>query len=149
MDDQNWQNNRNASLGGAGVSLAVALVALQVAAGTKFDVSLALKCSFMAIPFWLGAWQLCATVILWGEDGREHAQRIRWFSFGIGIVIVAGLLLALSLISLVYTFCGASWTVAFVVAIFAMFAVGGYHSYCVQMLVMQRRRDAGEEIIPE
>lgn len=129
--------------------MAVALVAAQVAASTRVDVSFALICAFLAIPFWLGVWQLCSNVVLWGEVGRKHAQNIGWFSSGVAIVIVAVLLLALSLASLLYTFCGAFWVTAFFSVCTAMFVIGSYHSHCVQKLAMQGTSDSGHAVKPE
>lgn len=144
MDLENWQNNRNASLGGAGVSLAIALVALQVAVAKPGEVYVAMTCAFLAVPFWLAVWQMCATVILWGKAGREHAARLPWLFLGLGIFSIAALLLLTAVASLVNSFCGTAWAVFFCLLVIVLFSVSCYHSHCVQGVAEQTGQDSSK-----
>ena len=79
IDQHDWQKNGTLALSGAGASLAVLLVALQLCA-TKFtDLGLwAVILSGLAVPLWMCVWQLIDTINFHKVDGAKVAKQINW-----------------------------------------------------------------------
>lgn len=86
-----WEVSRTVSLGCAGVATALLLLLAQV--GVKSTaLSVSLWCSALALPVWLGFWQVCDTYTFWGIRSQGHYNQIGWI-LTCTIVFFAGALL--------------------------------------------------------
>lgn len=117
MLHRSWHEDRSLCLGGAGISIAIALAVFQVHAGKTTDnlkvlqgYELTLTCALCAAALWTALWQMGDTYAYWESKKPEKVQaysREKWgipiFAFAIAFLIVAilTLLLASSLVGAV------------------------------------------------
>ena len=102
VERRQWQNNAVLSLGGAGASVAVLLVAFQLIASksTQFR-TLSMYFAAFAIPIWVCLWQMSDTTEFWGDHGLKVSARPLWAMLGVGLFSSGSVLLGLSLAALI------------------------------------------------
>lgn len=104
IDQKSWEENQALSAGGAGASLAVLLVTVQVMGPNSGWLQHAAAClASVAILIWLALWQISDTNAFWRVRGVEQSKNVPWL-IASGAVFIAGcLLLFMSIVLLVLT----------------------------------------------
>lgn len=134
---KNWYENQSLCLGGAGASLAVLLVALQLAAGAKSSsdaYGVAMAFSAIAMLLWLVLWQISDTYVFWGDEALPHSKRVRWISCGLAVICLAVGLLGASLVVLISVFSPVAALVTLVAVVAAVLFVF-WHAHAVKVHV--------------
>jgi len=132
IEEPSWEQNRPLCLGGAGVSLAVLLVVVQVGGRSPGVLHVVSTCLAAAsIPIWLALWQLSDTNIFWGAKGLEHSKSLPWIFTSTGIAALGIFSLFLSILCLLAAFSKAAAITWVVMSIFLVFFVG-WHAYLVR-----------------
>lgn len=72
--------NRTISLSGAGVATAMVLLLAQLknaqgASPLPTSLAIAIWCAAVALPCWLGYWQIFEAYIFWGKRAQSHYER--------------------------------------------------------------------------
>ena len=91
---------RRSAIGGGSISLAIVLLLLQTGIDSP-ALLVALCCAAVAIPAWIGAWQFVENYMFYGRRSLAHFNRVRGSGIGMGLAVAGGVLLFISLASLI------------------------------------------------
>ncbi len=134
-----WEGSRAMSLGCAGVSTGLLLLIAQV--GVKSTTLIfSLWCSAIAIPFWIGLWQVCDTYSFWGRRAEGHYNQIGWILTFTLLFVVGVVLLFAAIAALVWSLLPGA-AVAFIVTSVIALTFAGVHAKQVKDLAESTSRD--------
>lgn len=71
-----WEISRTVALSAAGVATALILLLAQIGVA-KVPLQISMWCAALALPLWLGFWQICETYVMWDELARSHYESPR------------------------------------------------------------------------
>ncbi len=69
-----WDISRTLSLSGAGVATALILLLAQIWS-PKVPLQISMWSAVVALPLWIGFWQICESYLLWDDSARSHFER--------------------------------------------------------------------------
>ncbi|WP_211456423.1 hypothetical protein [Comamonas brasiliensis] len=144
IDVKSWEENQPLCLGGAGASLAVLLVAVQVA-GRNPEMLHHASTGFAAaaIPIWLALWQLSDTNAFWRVKGVAHSKKTPWLLISSLMFVLALVCLYISVLCLLSAF---SPVAAITWLVFGLFfgAFVAWHSQVVSAYAKKASNTGGK-----
>lgn len=135
VGDGHWLDSRAFFLSGAGVSMAVLLVVIQVAGQSPaFSLNAAACFAAIAVPIWLALAQMSDTTLFWKDRGLEHSKNAKLLLAQVIALGCAGGALFVSVLLLLFY---VSWLAAVLLVVVSLISalVAFWHADAVKKYV--------------